>query len=393
MLQRTLRPVLERHLGRGKSILLLGPRQTGKTTLLRQLSPDLSLELIEPRERQRFEKDPSLLRDEIEGLGKKRPLVIVDEVQKVPELMDVAQGMIDKGRAQFVLTGSSARKLKRHGNINLLPGRVVSLRLDPLTLEENLPRTLLEVLIDGSLPAIRTERVGPNREQDLRSYVETYLEEEVRQEALVKRIAPFERFLELAGLESGKISNFSRIASDVGVSSPTVQSYYELLVDCLVAERVEPITRSATRKKLTKSSRYLLFDMGVRRLAAGEGDRLGRERLGELFEQMIGLELIRLCRSHAPSAKLHFWRDPEGPEVDWVVAHQGRYVPIEVKWSERPVAADARHLQVFLDEYPNAKKGFIVCRCVRPLAIDRRITAVPWQSLADPTQALVQMLL
>src|SRR5207249_8621651 len=137
----------------------------------------------------------------------------------------------------------------------------------------------------------------------------TYLEEEVRQEALVKRMAPFERFLELAALESGRIVNFSGMASDVGVSGPTIQGYYELLVDCLVAERIEPITRSVTRKKLTRSSRYLLFDLGVRRLCSGEGSRLGRERLGELFEQMDGLELIRACRLHAPGARVRFWRD------------------------------------------------------------------------------------
>jgi predicted AAA+ superfamily ATPase len=390
VIRRTLQPVLQHHLGRGKSVLLLGPRQTGKTTLLRHLRPDLVVELIEPRERQRYEKDPSTLRDEVLGLKEKRPLVVIDEVQKVPELMNVAQGLIDKGQAQLVLTGSSARKLRRGGEINLLPGRVLGLRLDALTLEESLPATLLDALTDGALPGIRTQDLATDREQDLRTYVETYLEEEVRQEALVKRMAPFSRFLELAALESGRIVNFSRIASDIGASAPTIRGYYEILVDCLVAERVDPITRSSTRKKLTRSSRYLLFDLGVRRLAAGEGRRLGPERLGELFEQMVGLELIRLCRLHAPGAKLRFWRDPDGPEVDWVVEHEGRYVPVEVKWSERPRAADARHLRTFLDEHDNAPAGFIVCRSPRALAIDERITAVPWQSLADPEQGVLR---
>lgn len=392
MFRRRLTSVLERHLQRGKSVLLLGPRQTGKTTLLNQLDADMTVELIQPRERQRYERDPSTLRDEVLGLRKERPLVIVDEVQKVPELMDVAQGLIDKRQAQFVLTGSSARKLKRDDNINLLPGRVVSLRLDPLTLEESLPSTLAEVLTDGALPGVRSQRSTQDREADLRSYVETYLEEEVRQEALVKRMAPFGRFVELAALESGRIINFSRIATDIGVSQPTVQEYYGILVDCLVAERVEPITRSDTRKKLTKSSRFLLFDLGVRRLAAGEGHRLGPERMGELFEQMVGLELIRLCRLYAPGAKLRFWRDPDGPEVDWVVEHKGRYLPIEVKWSERPNQRDARHLKVFLDEHSNAENGWIISRCARPLAIEERITAIPWQTLADPDRTLLRAL-
>lgn len=389
MIRRTLQAVLERQVGRGKSVLLLGPRQTGKTTLLRQMHPDLRVELAEPRERQRYERDPSTLRDEVVGLKGRRPLIVVDEVQKVPELMNVAQGLIDAGRAQFVFTGSSARKLRRGQDVNLLPGRVVSLRLDPLTLEESLPRALPDLLTDGALPAIRTEAGPSDREEDLRSYVETYLEEEVRQEAVVKRMAPFSRFLELAALESGRIVNFAGMASDVGASAPTIRGYYEILADCLVAERVDPITRSTTRKKLTRSSRYLLFDLGVRRLAAAEGRRLGPERLGELFEQMVGLELIRLCRLHAPSATVRFWRDPDGPEVDWVVEHEGHYVPVEVKWSERPRAADARHLNVFLNEHENATVGFIVCRCARALAIDDRVTAVPWQSLADPSQAVI----
>ncbi len=395
MFRRILQPILERHLTRGKSILLLGPRQTGKTTLLRQLACDLKIELIDPRDRQRFEKDPSILRDEILALpkSKKRSLVIIDEIQKVPTLMDVVQGLIDNDQAQFILTGSSARKLKRHHNINLLPGRVVSLRLDPLTLEENLPQALLEILTDGALPNIRNQKLAADREEDLRSYVETYLEEEVRQEALVKQMGPFARFLELAALESGKIINFSNIASDIGVSGVTIQNYYEILQDCLVAERVDPITRSETRKKLIKSSRYLFFDLGVRRLAANEGERLSKERYGELFEQMVGLELIRLLRLYVPSAKLRFFRDPDGPEVDWVIEHKGHYLPIEVKWSERPRQSDARHLRVFMNEYPVSHPGFIICRSEKPLAIDDSILALPWQTLAHPEQPLLQRLL
>ncbi|MBI2893879.1 MAG: ATP-binding protein [Deltaproteobacteria bacterium] len=389
MIRRALAATLRHHLGRGKSVLLLGPRQTGKTTLLGDVPADLRVELTEPRERQRYEKDPSTLRDEVAALRARRPVIVVDEVQRVPELLNVAQGLIDMRRAQFVLTGSSARKLRRGREVNLLPGRVVSLRLDPLTLEESMPRTLQEALTDGTLPGIRIEDSASDREDDLRSYVETYLEEEVRQEALVKRMAPFSRFLELAALESGHIVNFAAMASDVGASAPTVRGYYEILDDCLVAERVDPITRSVTRKKLTRSSRYLLFDLGVRRLAAGEGRRLGPERMGELFEQFVGLELIRACRLHFPSARVRFWRDPDGPEVDWVVEHHGGYVPVEVKWTDRPGSADARHLNVFLSEHRGAKQGFIVCRCPRALAVDNRVDAVPWQTLADPAKAVL----
>jgi predicted AAA+ superfamily ATPase len=308
--------------------------------------------------------------------------VAVDEVQKVPALMDVAQELIDRREAQFILTGSSARKLRRGRDVNLLPGRLVGLRLDPLSIEEHRPGTLEEALHFGALPAIRNLARDADKTADLRSYVETYLEEEVRQEALVRNLGIFGRFLELAGQESGRIVNLSKISQDVGVSAVSVRSYYEILHDCLVAERVDPVTKSASRKKLTKASRYLLFDLGVRRLAAGEGTRLHPSRLGELFEQFIGLELIRFCRIHAPRAQVRFWRDPDGPEVDWVVEHEGVYVPIEAKRTDRPTEKDTRHLQVFMDEY-GAKGGLVACTAPRAIRITRTVTAVPWQDLPE----------
>ena len=384
--RRLIEPRIGHHLARGKSILFLGPRQTGKTTLLSDLAADVTISLISPRTRQRYERDPSILAGEVRALprrlakGRKRPLVTVDEVQRVPALMDVGQELIDSGEAQFVFTGSSARKLRRGRDINFLPGRVVVLRLDPLMLEESRPDTLADALLFGSLPAIRTLQNKEDREADLRSYVETYLEEEVRQEALVRNIAAFGRFLQLAGSESGRIVNHTEISQNVGVSSVTIQAYFEILVDCLVAERVEPITHSDSRKKLTKSSRYLLFDLGVRRLAAGEGSRLNRERMGELFEQFVGLELIRFCRIHAPRARVKFWRDPDGPEVDWVLDLGATYVPIEVKLTDRPKEGDARHLHVFLEEYA-AKQGFVICSAPRPIRLSKTVVAMPWQRL------------
>ena len=383
-IQRLLQPVLARHLARGKSVLLLGPRQTGKTTLLSDLAADLTVSLASPGVRQRYERDPATLAAELAVLspahGRRRVLVAVDEVQKVPALMDVAQDLIDAGLAQFVLTGSSARKLRRGRDVNLLPGRVVALRLDPLTIEEQAPPRLEEALLDGSLPAVRTTAHAADREADLRSYVETYLEEEVRHEALVRNVGAFGRFVEFAARETGRIANYSRVSQDVGVSSVTIQAYYEILCDCLVAERVDPVTRSTSRKKLTKASRYLFFDVGVARVAAREGRRLPASRVGELFEQFVGLEIIRFCRLHATDARLGFWRDPDGPEVDWVLEHRSGYLPIDVKLGDRPTERDARHLNVFLDEY-GGSRGLVVCTTPRQLRINDRVTAIPWQQL------------
>lgn len=386
-IERKLAPVVRRHLDRGKSVLLLGPRQTGKTTLVDGLEADLAVSLAQPSTRQRYEREPSLLAAEVEALAarsaaRRPPLVVIDEVQKVPALLDVGQDLIDRKVARFVFTGSSARKLRRGRDVNLLPGRVVALRLDPLTMAECSPRSLEDTLLFGSLPAIRLTSSPEDREVDLRSYVETYLEEEVRQEALVRNVGAFGRFLELAAREAGRVANFSRISQDVGVSSVTVQSYYEILCDCLVAERIEPLTASVTRKKLTKSSRYLMFDTGVARAAAREGRRLPQTRLGELFEQFVGLEILRHARLVAPDARLRFWRDPDGPEVDWVIEHPDGLIPIEVKRTDRPTERDARHLQVFMQEYA-APRAFVVCTAPRPLQLSTAVTAIPWQELPD----------
>jgi predicted AAA+ superfamily ATPase len=387
MYERALGRELERQLRRGKSVLLLGPRQTGKTTLLQGLRSDLRLSLAGPSERQRYERDPGLLSGEARALAAgrrrgRRPLIAVDEVQRVPALMDVGQELIDAGVAQFVFTGSSARKLRRGRDINLLPGRVVALRLDPLLLEEHTPGRLEEVLLYGSLPAIRSLGRAADKETDLRSYSETYLEEEVRQEALVRQVGAFGRFLQMAALESGRITNYANVSRQVGVSALTVSSYYEILHDCLVAERVEPLTQSTSRKKLTRANRYLLFDLGVRRLAAGEGARPHPTRLGELFEQFVGLELIRFARLHAPGVRVRFWRDPDGPEVDFVLERDRSYVPVEAKLTNRPGHRDTRHLRVFMEEH-RAKQALVVCTAPRPLALERGISAVPWQDLPD----------
>jgi len=374
---------LRRHLERGKSVLLLGPRQTGKTTLLDRVPADMRLSLVDPRVRQRYEREPDQLLGEVEALAGRAaaPLVVIDEVQKVPRLLDPIQHAIDRDIARFVLCGSSARKLRRDPDVNLLPGRVVALRLDPFTLEEQVPTTLEEALLDGALPGIRSVPKASDRDADLESYVTTYLEEEIRAEALVRDLGAFARFLELAGLESGNIVSFRSLAQELGISHTTVSGYYSVLEDTLVAERIDPITRSATRKRLTKSSRHLVFDMGVRRHCAREGRRLGRGRMGQLLEQFVGLELVRRCRSEETASRVRFWRDPDGPEVDWVLDIEGRFLPIEVKWTDTPRPRDARHVETFLREYSEADRGFVVCRTPRAVKLGPATDAVPWQEL------------
>ena len=392
VLPRLIEPRIRQALQRGKSVLLLGPRQTGKTTLLDQLEPDVLLNLLRPEVRQRYERAPQLLRAEMEAFGAgargRRPLVALDEVQRVPELIDVVQELVDRRLAQFVLTGSSARKLRRGSGVNLLPGRLLPLRLDPLSLAERVPPTLEDALAHGSLPGITLGAGHAEREEDLRAYVTLYLEEEVRAEALVRKLGTFSRFLQLAALESGGISHFRGIARELGVAHTTVAGYYEILEDCLIAERIEALSESRTRKKLTRSPRYLFFDLGVRRAAAEEGPRPSAREVGSLFEQYVGLELLRAIRQTGRALRLRFWRDPDGPEVDWIVEGEKVLLAVEVKWSEAPSDPDARHLRTFLAEYPRAHAGVIVCRTPRRFKIGQRATAVPWQEIPDLVAAL-----
>lgn len=386
-IQRVVEEQLQETLARGRSVLLLGARQTGKTTLIRRLAADMTLSLVQPDVRQGYERNAGRLRGEVEALAARGtsgqlPLVVIDEIQKVPALMDSVQDLIDRQVARFVLTGSSARKLRHGTQVNRLPGRVAVFHLDPLSLSEHRPGCLDDALLDGSLPGIVSVANPSHRESDLSSYVTTYLEEEVRAEAVVRNLGSFARFLELAAAEAGGIVNLRHLASDVGVAHTTIAAYYQVLEDCLVVDRIEPLSHSATRKKLTRSDKYLFFDLGVRRLAAREARGLIPSRMGALFEQFVGMELARFVRGRT-GLRLRFWRDPDGPEVDWIVDNGGAYTPVEVKWTDVPELRDAKHIQCFLNEYPSAGSGYVVCRAPRRLKLADRVFALPWQELLD----------
>jgi len=388
-IQRLIEPKLHEIIQKGKSVLLLGARQTGKTTLIKHLhQADLFYSLLDPELRLRLERSPNLLGQEIEAYKtlnglEHSPLVIIDEVQKVPALMDAIQLLIDNRVAQFILTGSSVSKLRRHSQFNLLPGRVINFHLDPLCLSEmtNAISDLEFLLLYGSLPGIYLERDLKTKQLILESYVKNYLEEEVRGEALVRQLGDFARFLEFAAIESGHQININNLSHELGVSRHTVSEYFRVLEDCLIAEKIEPITTCETRKRLTKAPKYLFIDMGIRRIAAAEGTQLSSKTMGNLFEQFIGLELLKILRIKQPSAKLRYWRDHAGPEVDYVIENNKVYTPIEIKWSETPTIKDARHLVKFMDEYHCTAHAYIICRATKPLLLSPKIIALPWQEL------------
>lgn len=382
LLEKNIRQALQR----GKSILLLGPRQTGKTTLIeKQIKPDIQYTFAHVATRQRYEKNPVLLERELEEKIKafsQPPLVFIDEVQKIPLVMDMAQHLIDHQKAQFILSGSSARKLKTGTDLNLLPGRVVSLHMTPLLYEEFSDLTLETILIYGTLPAIVTDWDDASRDIDLSSYVGTYLEDEIRAEALVRKVGNFSHFLQIAAGESGKQLNFTRLSQDLGIADTTIANYYQILEDGMIILRIDPITETYTKRRLIKSPKYLFFDLGVRRACANDGVKLPQKIMSDLFEHYVGNELIYQSQLKSPFIKVRYWRDTSGPEIDFVLDVEKSYIPIEVKWTDKPNAYDARHIKKFMNEYENVNQAYIVCQTPSRYKIDDSVTALPWQEIS-----------
>lgn len=383
MLTRCIKEKIESGLARGKSILLLGPRQTGKTTLIKSLPHDRYSNLMNNALRRNYEQTPESLLQEVTALAetlKRKPLIIIDEVQRCPELMNTIQLLIDDNIAQFIITGSSARKLRRCSELNLLPGRIISLNLSPL-IQSELPSSvsLIDQFNYGTLPGIVLQENAADKNQDLMSYTDVYLEEEIRAEALVRDLGPFSRFLKLSAAESGEVTNFSRLSEAVGISHVTIKEYYQILEDCMIAIRLDPFIQHSMRKRLVKSSRYIYFDLGVRRSCASESAPLPEKQYGSLFEQWVILQTWRWQHYFAPLLSLYFWRDSNGPEVDLIIQANADLLPVEIKWTENPNEADLRHLRLFMEEYPQAKAAVVICRVPYPRKLQDNITAIPWQ--------------
>ncbi len=385
-----------------QSALIFGPRQTGKTTLVKNCLAErvnvASYPLQNPQVRLDMETDPSRIIRQVEVYTGK-PLVFIDEAQKVPELFDSVQFLIDEQKSHFIITGSSARKLKRKGT-NLLPGRVKTFRLDPLQWNEfgwlaeksfvlpgmqninTIPHySFQKSLIFGSLPGIVGLPDDSERKDMITAYTHIYLEEEIRAEALSRKIGAFGRFLELAAIESGTNPNLTKLSLESGVSVPTIKEFYNILEDTLVVEKVEPYLKNA-RKRILTSPRYYFFDIGVRNAMARVPltDALINTEKGKLFEHAVILELIRRIRSLNLDYKVFYWRTGGGAEVDCIIDTGSAIIPVEIKAGSRVASSELRGLVSFMDTYKKlAKHGYVVTNGRVPEKLTDKITAIPWR--------------
>jgi predicted AAA+ superfamily ATPase len=323
---------------RRTSIMLLGPRGTGKSTFVREaLKPDLTIDLLHNKTYRQLHLEPSRI-EELVGHLARGQVVFVDEVQKIPELLDEVHRLIEDKGLLFVLTGSSARKLRTSG-VNLLAGRAISKKMYPLTLREIGKRRPLEtVLRNGGLPRAVTDNDNESVDEYLATYVETYLKEEVFQEGLTRNLANFSRFVECAGQYHGMTLNYESVARDLGVSGDTVRSWFQILIDTLVGSVLPAYPLNMERNE-TKHSRFYLFDAGVARAAEGLIDFFETpERRGYYFEGLILNELKAYCEVHRKNWRLFYYSAPGVGDIDFVVETRrktmsapARLITIEVK--------------------------------------------------------------
>jgi len=314
-----------------RSFFMLGPRGTGKSTWLRSTLPSaLWFDLLRTSTFLELSQRPEQFRQQVEAL---RPVawVVVDEVQRLPALLNEVHALIaEHGRKyRFALSGSSARKLKRL-DVNLLAGRAINRQCFPLTTAElNFDVDIEDVLRFGLLPQIRSD---PGYAVDtLDAYVANYLREEVQQEALVRRLDSFARFLQVAALMNGQVSNMSSVARDAGVARPTVQGYFDTLVDTLIGVWLPAWQRRAKVKEVA-TPKFYLFDCGVARALAGRSrDPIDSVERGFLLETWILHELRATISYTNVGGELRYWRTPSGSEVDFVWTRARRSVGIEVK--------------------------------------------------------------
>ncbi|MFY9340860.1 MAG: AAA family ATPase [Planctomycetota bacterium] len=367
-----IRRLLEIDLPPGRSAFLWGPRKVGKTHWLRhQFAPKPSsyIDLLETDTLADYASRPALLRERWRG-----GLTIIDEIQKVPALLDEVHGLIEHQRATFLLTGSSARKLRR-GHANLLGGRAWRYEMGPLSAREVKGFDLEHAFRAGLIPM---HLLSTEPARDLRAYVADYLREEIAAEAAVQNMPAFTDFLRVAALTSSELLNYENVARECGVSAKVVRGYFQILEDTLLGWRLPPWTRSRDRRMIL-TEKFYLFDVGVTNHLARRSPVAGNTDFGKSFEHWVLMELTNYRRYRAPDLEIAFWRTSSGQEVDFVLGDME--VAIEVKSASRVHEGDLRGLDALRDSH-RTKHALLVCSESQPRVMNG-VDIVPWRVFLD----------
>lgn len=332
-----------------EGMFLLGARQTGKSTLLKErFKGSIYYDLLDPDVRKAFKRNPNSLK---EALWDKPAgtLVIVDEVQKVPELLDVVHSlMVDKG-LWFVLSGSSARKLKRSG-ANTLGGRAIPETLYPLVWPEVTDFQIDRAVQNGMIPR---HYMVENATKRLSGYVKVYLDEEIREEGEVRELDAFERFMEVAAFSDGEMLNYTNIASDCGVSAKTVKSYFQILYDTLIGYEI-PAFRKEIKRKVVQAPKFYYFDVGLANYLMGRHSlKRGTDDYGHAFEHYVMQEIIAYKGYNDKRDTISYWHTYDQKEVDAVIGDAK--VAVEIKSAEHVVTKHKKGLNAFGEEHPDCR--------------------------------------
>lgn len=364
------------------SFLIFGPRGTGKTTFLKEYFRDqktLWIDLLDPTLEDRYSRHPESLTQEILAMPSQTQWVVIDEIQKVPKLLNLVHYHIENSSVRFALTGSSARKLRR-GTANLLAGRAFVQYLFPLTaLEMGENFNLEEALQWGTLPKVIQLKSAEEKKAFLRSYALTYLKEEVWAEQIIRNLDPFRRFLEIASQANGQIVNYSNIARDVGVDTKTVQVYFQILEDTLMGILLESFHYSL-RKRQRKNPKFYFFDTGVKRAL----DRTLLQPLsmntygyGQAFEHFVIMEAHRMNMYYQKDFQFSYLRTKDHAEADLILERPGMPLAlVEIKSTDFVGEQDVRTLQHFLKDLQKAE-AFCLSRDPTPKKIGD-VRVLPW---------------
>lgn len=338
-----------------RSAFLWGARQTGKSTFLKQHFPHaVWYDLLHSELHLRLEKNPEYFREEISALSLEQLAcpIVIDEIQKIPALLDEVHWLIENKKAQFILCGSSARKLIRIG-ANLLGGRALRYQFYPLSFCEIPDFNLLHALQRGLIPP---HYLSEHANLLLEGYVVDYLNFEIRQEGLVRNIPDFARFLDSAAFSNGEMVNFTNIARDCGVSAKTVESYYQILVDTLLGYFLLPFNKKNKRDIITKTPKFYFFDVGVANFLAKRMPlELRGEIAGRAFEHYILMELLAYQGLLKKQLTLSYWRSKTGLEVDYILSVGEKLIAIEAKISATVQQSELKGLIAFCEEHKPSK--------------------------------------